>query len=324
MTVVIPMRNRRDLLLRTLESVARQEEVELEVVVVVDDGGTDGTADELRRLGWTNLRVLRHEQSKGVSAARNAGLGVATTPWVAFVDDDDLWAPDKLRALLAAVRDQPPARWACGGAVRVDAGLDFLRYAVPPASGQVAAELSRRNAIPGGGSGIVVDRLLAHEVGGFDEQMSILADWDFNVRLARRSPVAVVSRPLVGYYVHSDSMFHDSRGLQAEMRYMERKYAAHPGAGVGAIDWAAASERLLRMAYYLGDRRTALRLVLRAVFIPGSASVAARGAARVLERLVRRRLKLSPVPAHGDELFDREQVESWLAAYRSPRPAGLV
>jgi len=315
-TVVIPTHNRRSLLMRTLRSVVQQQGVTVEIVVV-DDGGSDGTSEALRELGWAGLRVIRHERGRGVSAARNAGLAVVTTPWVAFVDDDDLWAPDKLAAQLRVIEEQPPARWACGGAVHIDGDLRFLRYSVPPAPGPVAGELARRNAIPGGGSGVLVDRALAEEVGGFDEQISILADWDFNVRLANRSPVAVVDRPLVGYYVHSDSMFHDPRGLQAEMHYLERKYAADPAAGTIAIDWAAASERLARMAWYLGDRRTALRLVLRAAPVRGSAAVALRGARRISGRVVRRRLGMTPQPAYGDDLFDPAGTEAWLAPFRT-------
>jgi len=316
-TVVIPTHDRLALLMRTLQSVVQQEQVTVQVVVV-DDGSSDGTSAALQELGWACLRVIRHERGRGVSAARNAGLAAATTPWVAFVDDDDLWAPDKLAAQLRAIEEQPPARWACGGAVHVDGDLRFLRYSVPPAPGSAAGELARRNAVPGGGSGVLVDRALAQEVGGFDEQMSILADWDFNVRLVHRSPVAVVHRPLVGYYVHSDSMFHDPRGLQAEMRYMERKYAADPAAGTVAIDWAAASERLVRMAWYLGDRRTALGLVLQAARVPGSARVAARGVRRVSGRVLRRRRGLTPVPAYGDDLFDAAETEAWLQHFRRP------
>jgi glycosyltransferase involved in cell wall biosynthesis len=314
-TVVVPTRNRRDLVARTLHSVAHQERVAVEIVVV-DDGGDDGTADALGRLAWTNLRVIRHERSKGVSAARNAGLAAARTPWVAFVDDDDLWAPDKLRSQLEAVCAQRPARWACGGAVHLDARLEFLRYAEPPAPGDVSGELARRNAVPGGGSGILVDRALAREVGGFDEQMSILADWDFNLRLSRRSPMAVVDRPLVGYYVHSDSMFHDPRGMLGELRYMERKYAADPTTGPIAIDWVATSERLMRMAFHLGDRRTLLRVAFRAALHRESAVAALRAAARMSRRATSRWL-VGRVPPAADR-SRTGAAPAWVAAYRDP------
>ncbi len=111
-TVVIPTRDRRELLLRTLDSVLRQEDVALDVVVV-DDGGTDGSADAVENLQLPNVRVLRHQRSRGVSAARNAGLRTVTAPWVAFVDDDDLWAPTKLRAQLTSLEQRPDARWSC-------------------------------------------------------------------------------------------------------------------------------------------------------------------------------------------------------------------
>ena len=91
-TVVIPTHNRRALLARTLHSVLAQRHVDL-AVVVVDDGGSDGTAKALDDLNDTRVTVVRHDRPRGVSAARNSGIAKAVTPWLAFVDDDDLWAP---------------------------------------------------------------------------------------------------------------------------------------------------------------------------------------------------------------------------------------
>src|SRR5450759_4612848 len=102
-TVIIPTRNRRHLLFRTLHSVLAQRAVS-QSVVIVDDGGHDGTDKSLRALSDPRVQVVRHETRRGVSEARNTGLALAKTPWVAFVDDDDLWAPDKLPAQLGACR----------------------------------------------------------------------------------------------------------------------------------------------------------------------------------------------------------------------------
>src|SRR3954454_11717029 len=109
-TVVIPTKNRRKLLLRTLASVLGQEGVDLDVVVV-DDGGADDAEATVARLQDVRLRVLRHDVSRGVSAARNTGLNAATSPFVAFLDDDDLWAPTKLRTQLDAIGTDPSLGW---------------------------------------------------------------------------------------------------------------------------------------------------------------------------------------------------------------------
>ena len=118
-TVVIPTRNRPDLLCLTLTSVLRQRDVDLQVIVV-DDGSTEDTAGVVSRSGDHRVRVLRQATSKGVSTARNVGLSEVTTEWVAFCDDDDLWSPDKLWPAAATVcpgstghhrRRTPPTQW---------------------------------------------------------------------------------------------------------------------------------------------------------------------------------------------------------------------
>src|SRR4051794_9011163 len=102
-SVVIPTRDRRHLLETTLAAALNQREVDYEVIVV-DDGSGDGTATELAAIGDPRLRVLRNGASQGVSAARNRAIAEARAPWIAFLDDDDVWSPELLRRQLETVR----------------------------------------------------------------------------------------------------------------------------------------------------------------------------------------------------------------------------
>lgn len=307
-TVVIPTHNRRTLLLRTLDSVLRQEEVRIEVVVV-DDGGSDGTTDAVTRLGCAAVRTLRHDRSKGVSAARNAGLATVATPWVAFVDDDDLWAPDKLRHQIAALEQAAGARWSCVAAVHVDADLDVGHHAEAPDPRNVAKRMLREQAIPGGGSGVLVEARLARDVGGFDDSISILADWDFYLRLSMRAPVASVNQPLLAYFVHSDSMYHDPLGIVRELAYLERKYQHLPKERRFHFDRTTWLPRVARMAHVQGDRGARRALLWSALHEAGPAPFIA-----LVARKVRRKLRMlretSPTTA-----FDEAQL-GWLARYR--------
>src|SRR4051812_26727252 len=90
----IATHNRRRMFRRTLRSALAQENVDLEVIVV-DDGSTDGTAADIRTIKDPRLQVVERE-NRGTAGARNAGIAVAQGEWVAFLDDDDLWAPHKL------------------------------------------------------------------------------------------------------------------------------------------------------------------------------------------------------------------------------------
>jgi glycosyltransferase involved in cell wall biosynthesis len=94
-SVVVPTRNRSALLELTLRSVLCQRDVDLELIVV-DEGSTDDTPTMLAAVADSRLRVIRNDTPRGVSAARNRGAASARADWVAFLDDDDLWAPDKL------------------------------------------------------------------------------------------------------------------------------------------------------------------------------------------------------------------------------------
>src|SRR5215210_671832 len=157
------------------------------------------------------------ESPAGVSAARNAGLAMVDTPWVAFVDDDDVWAPDKLILQLQALRDAPEARWSCVGSVSVDAELRILSHQGPPAQTDLADRALQVNCIPGGGSGVVASTELVRAVGGFDPALSNLADWDLWIRLALAAPVASVALPLVAYRVDTTGMVHGVIRTEAEL-----------------------------------------------------------------------------------------------------------
>ena len=305
-TVVIPTHNRQALLLRAVDSVLRQRDVIVDVVVV-DDGSLDGSSDAIRRLPVPNVRVIRHDRSRGVAAARNAGLAAAKAPWVAFVDDDDFWAPDKLASQLSALGAHYSARWSCVGALHVDSDLQVGLFASPPPSGDVSASMLLGNAIPGGGSGLLVETNLAVRVGGFDESMSILADWDFNLRLSLASEVAAVDRPLLAYYVHSDSMYHNPAGVMRELEYLETKHRDLPGGRRLSIDRGGWTIDLALMAHRLGDVRTARRLLVGT------------GTLTTARALVRRFRRLGWGPARrgntGDTSHASRAVPEWLNRY---------
>jgi glycosyltransferase involved in cell wall biosynthesis len=313
-TVVVPTRNRRPVLADTLGAVTGQTGVDV-CVVVVDEGSSDDTAAFLADLGDDRVQVVRHDQPRGLPAARNVGLKHAATPWVAFCDDDDLWAPDKLASQLAALAARPDCRWSCTGTVSVDHDLRLLGYQRPYDGDDLARAVRVRNVVPAGGSSVVVDRELALELGGFDEVLGACEDWDMWVRLAQRSPVAVVDRPLVAYRVWPGSMSSDPD----HMRHWHELVVDRYGGGV-APDVARAA--LVDKEQYLG--RFYLRRRRRLA-----------GAAHFFRMAVRLRLPTHFVhaavallaPGLGDRRADRREVsavppawaaeaESWLGARR--------
>src|SRR5215213_3741176 len=140
-TVVMPTRDRWLLATLAIESVLAQEVVDLELIVV--DDGSAGEA--FRPVEDPRLRVLRSERSQGVARARDRGLQAAAHPWVAFLDDDDLWSPRHLGLTLEAAAEDGGAEWAYVAQIVID-GASRPRYVrgAPSAEGMYA-RLVRRN-----------------------------------------------------------------------------------------------------------------------------------------------------------------------------------
>ena len=227
-TVVIPTHNRADMLEITLASVLAQVDVRFEVVVV--DDGSDLHRRPARGLDDPRVRVVRHPVSRGVAASRNSGLAAASMPWVAFTDDDDLWAPEKLVAQLMALQASPDARWSCVGAVHCDDDLRLIGHGQTPPPGDVSDLLLVRNRIPGGGSGVLAETVLVRELGGFDEALSNSADSDMWIRLGLAAPLAPVARPLLGYRVHGSGMSRQLDDIYREIGHVRAKYRAERAA----------------------------------------------------------------------------------------------
>jgi glycosyltransferase involved in cell wall biosynthesis len=278
-TVVIPTRNRWALLsTAALPSALAQDGVDLEVIVV-DEGSTDATAAELARLDEPRLRVIRHDTARGLAQARNAGIAAARAEWIAFLDDDDLWAPHKLRRQLdaAAAHD---ASFVYSAAAWLDEQRRFLHGLAPPDPEGLAARLLRWNEIWAGGSNVLVRSEVVRRLGGFDERLFQLADWDLWIRLALDGPAVAVSEILVGYVMQPESMLlTDRRDVFSEFHYLVEKHrdaAARLGGGADAAKfgrWVAAGH--LRA----GRRRAAARTYARS-------AVATRNAGLLLRSVV--------------------------------------
>lgn len=297
-TVVIPTRNRPELLAATLASVAAQAVAPTEVIVVDDGSDVPLAPETLPRL---RPRVVRHEQSLGVAAARNAGIRAAQTEWIALLDDDDLWAPDKLRLQLT-VADVTGTSWTYGSAVHVDDhGHQLTVHTAPPAEG-IGVALRYANVIPAGSSNVLARRELLIDAGLFDPAFRHFADWDLWIRLARAASPAPIPDPVVGYVRHAGSMQHtEIASARSELAALSRKHGEKLG-GVDIDYWLA--EGLANSGSHL---RAAGALARSAVVrrAPTQARAAAREARHaVLRRPARSASPGTPAPAWARRYAD--------------------
>ena len=297
-SVLVPTHDRNDLLLQTLASVLRQSDVDLEVIVV-DDGSGEDVAGAVATLSEERVRVVRNERSQGVAGARNRGLEEARGEWIAFVDDDDLWAPDKLSSQLQALASTGRP-WAYTGAVNITASAQVIGGAPPPPPEQVAASLPRRNSVPGGGSNVVAARSLLDEVGGFDPTLYNTEDWDMWIRMARAALPAWVPRPMLAYRVHASNASLVVSEIIAGARTIERRYG-------GPVDRGVVDRYLAELCLRSGNRLRAVR------FFAGAAMGGqAKGVGSDLTSIARRRLRRSRGAAEAREPGWLAEGAAWL------------
>ena len=228
-SVVIPAYNRAATIEAAVRSVLDQSFADFEAIVV-DDGSTDGTLRMLDAIEDPRLRILCQETNRGVSAARNLGISAARAPWVAFQDSDDLWRADKLARQMARLEFYEreavafPVAIYCGMEIEERGGSSYVpRRNLSHRDGDVLLELVRRSFIST--QTLIVRRDILQDVGGFDEDLRALVDWDLMLRVAQRGPVALVDEPLVRQRFSDNSITHDPLRRVEARRHLVAKHA---------------------------------------------------------------------------------------------------
>jgi glycosyltransferase involved in cell wall biosynthesis len=301
-SVVIPTRDRRDLLRLAVVSVLSQQHVDIEVVVV-DDASTDDIAGTVSSFADRRLRVVRQTSPGGVSAARNRGIAEARGKWVAFLDDDDLWAPQKLALQLeAATRSN--RTWVYAGDVNVDDDLRVLTASAPPTPEQVMERLPRYNPVPSGASNVLVRADALAEAGQFDPGLKRTEDWDMWIRVARTGPPAFVLRPLVAYRFHSANIAGETTAIVEEADRLAARYGI-------PVDRAAMQRRAAWISLRAGDRRGAIRHYARA-FAMGDVRSAARAAVALAHPAVGSNRVFGLLPESPSDDARRREAQDWL------------
>jgi glycosyltransferase involved in cell wall biosynthesis len=192
-SVIIPTYNRATLVLEALESVLCQDMPGMEIIVV-DDGSTDDTRQRLTpmtsRIGYV------YQERTGVSGARNTGIRLARGQWLAFLDSDDLWLPQKLTRQMQYLAAHPGLRICQTEEIWIRQGLRWnpRSYHRKP-SGHCFGELLQRCLVSP--SAVILHRSLFEEVGGFDEELPACEDYDLWLRIGCRHPIGLLPEPLV-------------------------------------------------------------------------------------------------------------------------------
>lgn len=203
-SVVIPAYNAEKTIGETLKSIQQQTFQDLEIIVI-NDGSTDNTQSLVAAIPDPRIKLFSYANG-GLAVARNRGISHATGEFVAFIDADDLWTPDKLASQLAALQQNPEAGAAYSWTAFIDDQGQFL-YAQKPIffEGNVYGEMLVKNFVANG-SNLLIRKSALAAAGLFDPSLKSAEDWNFYIRLAACSPWAVVPQYQILYRKSANSM----------------------------------------------------------------------------------------------------------------------
>jgi glycosyltransferase involved in cell wall biosynthesis len=217
-SVIVPVYNGERFLARALESIFAQQLQPAEVIVV-DDGSTDGTARVARSFAGAEYI---YQPNQGTGAACNAALARARGEFIAFLDHDDLWTPDKLRVQIDYMLGRPPVGYTLARM------RNFLEPGVERPCWLSERELTEDQACYGPGT-LVVRRAIIDRIGVFDLRYRITSDYEWLMRAkAAGVPMAVLPNTLLLRRIHDSNQCHELEAIRRE-RFLMLKTAIRNG-----------------------------------------------------------------------------------------------
>jgi len=270
-SVVIPAHSAGATLAAALASVAAQTATPAEIIVV-DDASTDATA--LIARGHKGVRLVSLPVRLGAAAARNAGLRAASKPWIAFLDADDEWLPEKLEKQIARITQEPRTSLVFCASLEYapdgrSLGDTFRQGSVATGSG-AWKQLLKRNFVAT--PTVMAPRALLLALGGFDEDLAVGEDQDMWIRLALAGSLAYVDEPLVRIHVRPQSLsaFRPADQSRFLLPMIERHLRELSGRLSASERRDVMGERLSnagRIAFVHGDFMNGAMFMLRAALI---------------------------------------------------------
>jgi glycosyltransferase involved in cell wall biosynthesis len=260
-SVIVPVYNRARLIGRALESVRLQTYRDFEVVLG-DDASTDDTV-AVAQQDWPELKVARLGVNRGASSARNAAIRESRGRFLAFLDSDDEWLPEKLRVQMDYLQRHPEvAVCACAYRKQWRDGRTMLVPAPHPADLTKALHSALDFH---GASTPVVRREVLDEVGYQDEDMRILEDWDWMLRISQRHRIEVLDEPLA--IIHENNPSPPDRMRDSTVIFLAkhdadfRRYGAAHRCRVISQQWENSAFNMFEH----GRAGEAVRLLLRSL-----------------------------------------------------------
>ena len=199
-SVIIPTHNRAKMLKRAIQSVLDQTFSDFEIIII-DDASTDASDELVASFKDQRIRYIRHDSNKGGSAARNTGIRSATGKYIAFLDSDDTWLPEKLQLQIQHFENlTTDVGVVYTGLTVISQNNSVIGNSIPTASGNIQSTIYAENCV-GPLSTAMVRRDCLNKVGLFDEDLPACQDWDLFIRIAGVTQFSFIPEALVCYYI---------------------------------------------------------------------------------------------------------------------------
>jgi glycosyltransferase involved in cell wall biosynthesis len=262
-SVIIPTFNRPEFLALAIRSVLRQTFQDFELIIV-DNGSSEATKKTINEFMDERIRYLRIDVNNGVSRARNLAIEHAVGKYVAFLDDDDEWMPDKLARQVQLMERTPgDVGGVYTGCYKIDRSSGAIVQRITPSKrGYLFDELCAVNCI-GTASTVLLRRECAMKVGLFDEDMLFGEEYDFWIRVSRQYHFECIGEPLVKYFMHANNASLDYEVVKQGFEAQEKKYGSW-----FARNRKANGERYLSLGVlfcFSGDMKKGRKALLQAI-----------------------------------------------------------
>lgn len=205
-SVIIPTYNRALFLHDAITSVLKQTYQDFEILVI-DDCSKDNTQEIVSSFHDKRIRYIRHEANKGEAGSRNTGIRNSNAEYVAFLDDDDEWLPEKLKLQVDLIKNSPPE---VGGVytsyVQVDRTKKKILWQwIPKKRGNIYHDMFIKNYV-GTPSTVILKRECFESVGLFDESLTYATDYDMWIRISKEFHFEYIDESLVKYCIHENRL----------------------------------------------------------------------------------------------------------------------
>jgi len=204
-SVIIPTYNGSNTILRAVHSVLNQTYSNFELIIV-DDCSKDNTFEVIKSIKDERVKVLRHKNNRGGSAARNTGIKKAKGEYIAFLDDDDEWVKEKLASQIEYLESKDHLQWKAVLCSHMILSGDKWREVIQTKEGDLRKDIFLMQVSLAAGSCLMVRREVFNDIGLFNESYLRHQDMEFVLRYLRKYKLAVVREPLAKIYGHSGNV----------------------------------------------------------------------------------------------------------------------